>query len=351
MNVRAVRPEDKPELMRIWEEVFRDPKPFTEWYFENRFFPEYGVCAELDGKIASVCHIMPCRIIVRGAYVPCGLLNGVATLPEHRKKGLMRACLAALHKSLKEKGIFIISNTPVDFDIYRPFSYAPVCGKISASEECPNAKMPDGILVRKLDECSDEIHGLYVRISQKYSGMLARSKKDTENRLADWSLEGARAIIYPSRGYAVFHKENENAVSNEILADAPGAYAPLWEALKSFGGRASAVFPPSSGIAGKTSDKSSALIIDPQAMLNLLNIPVDFALKITDMFNLENNGVFYNGGNCRNPSASMDITGFTEWIFGYKGFYDAADEIYDAQTCGALDRAVCALDCYNTDEY
>ena len=351
-SIRPLKRQDRLELQSIWERVFMDSREFTDWYFENRFFPEYGICAEIDGRIASVCHIMPCKINVRGVLLPCGLINGVATLPEYRRKGLMKDCLAALHTSLKSKGVFIISNTPVNADIYRPFSYAPVCEKTVICERgC--RKMPCGLSDVTLKDAAEDIFNMYSKLFGKYSGMLFRSRSDMLNRCADWQIDGARVLVHKGSGYAVYHEDGERIVSNEILADSKPAYRCLLDGLLhlSRGKEVHAEFPPSGGIFGNASLKASACIIDPQSVLDALDLPFKFAVKLTDMFNAENNGVFYIGKQSSLPDACMSAAEFTQWIFGYRDFNELNADILNPEACGILREKTERLDCYNTDEY
>ena len=43
--------EDKPFLRALWQRCFGDTDSFLDYYYDNRFYPEYTVCTIEDDKL------------------------------------------------------------------------------------------------------------------------------------------------------------------------------------------------------------------------------------------------------------------------------------------------------------
>ena len=130
MIIRTLTLADIPQLKKIWKDTFHDTDSFLDWYFSARFFPDHSVCAEENGRIVSVCHILPAQQYLRGRILPCGLLNGVATLPEYRGRGLMKQLIRFLYPLLSDMGIYLMTNTPAAFAIYEPCGHYPASSAV-----------------------------------------------------------------------------------------------------------------------------------------------------------------------------------------------------------------------------
>ena len=68
-SVRVAKIEHKADFYRLWKVCFGDSDAFCDWFFENRFAPDYSVVLETDGEIASCMQAFPytLRIIERRA--------------------------------------------------------------------------------------------------------------------------------------------------------------------------------------------------------------------------------------------------------------------------------------------
>ena len=43
-KIRNAVSEDKKEFRSLWDKCFTDSIVFRDWFFENRFIPEYSIC-------------------------------------------------------------------------------------------------------------------------------------------------------------------------------------------------------------------------------------------------------------------------------------------------------------------
>ena len=51
--VRIAKAEDKKAFYDLWKICFGDSNAFCDWFFINRFAPDYSVVLETEGKIVS----------------------------------------------------------------------------------------------------------------------------------------------------------------------------------------------------------------------------------------------------------------------------------------------------------
>ena len=51
--VRIAKAEDKKAFYDLWKICFGDSDAFCDWFFVNRFAPDYSVVLETEGKIVS----------------------------------------------------------------------------------------------------------------------------------------------------------------------------------------------------------------------------------------------------------------------------------------------------------
>jgi len=93
-----------------------------EWLADNRGL-EYVVVVEADGEIVSSLLCTPGEAMFRDDVVALSAVGGVATLPEHRKKGyagmMMREAVRILHRN----GWHTSALWPFSYNYYRKFGW------------------------------------------------------------------------------------------------------------------------------------------------------------------------------------------------------------------------------------
>lgn len=62
--VRIAKAEDKKAFYDLWKICFGDSNAFCDWFFINRFAPDYSVVLETEGKLSAVCR----RFRIRFGY-------------------------------------------------------------------------------------------------------------------------------------------------------------------------------------------------------------------------------------------------------------------------------------------
>lgn len=116
----------QPELEKIWQVCFGDPKRPTAFFFNNAFQPHTCLVYEVDGKVAAMVHMLPVSMAQPGSIVRGHYIYAAATLPEYRKQGCMGALLrAAAHLGLRRGEHFscLLPSSDALYDYYANYGY------------------------------------------------------------------------------------------------------------------------------------------------------------------------------------------------------------------------------------
>ncbi len=62
MKIRSATITDRKQLSDLWHDCFSDPFDYIDFYFDNRFSPEFCAVLEDEGEIVGMIHLLPCVI-------------------------------------------------------------------------------------------------------------------------------------------------------------------------------------------------------------------------------------------------------------------------------------------------
>lgn len=350
MILRTLTIADIPQLKKIWKDTFHDTDAFLDWYFDTRFFPDYSACAEDNGKIVSVCHILPARQYLRGKVLPCGLLNGVATLPEYRGKGLMKQLIRFLYPLLSGQGIYLMPNTPAAFAIYEPCGHYPASSAVSV-DTAESRVMPDDILSGRPDASSlDKLFSIYCENAARYSAMLCRTKEEFLRKMSEYAIDGAEVFLH-EKGYAIL-AETENAfLCPEIIAANTEAYRKLIDALfsRAFPKKLQGKFPSDAFPDIPSQPRSVLGITNLGALIKEMQFDLPVTLEITDPFYPKNSGLYSLNSDppAENADISLSVGSFAEWVSGYKNIEETDAVLHTDCTARFPKKQLC----FTNDDY
>ena len=131
-EIREAKDEDRDSAIRLlWKahEVTSDLEAIRKehwakvWHSPER--RDWSYIAK-DGKevVANVSFFEDTTNIIRGNTIPFSAVWGVATLPQHRRKGLIRKLMVESFKSMKKKGISLSILAPFYKLYYERFGYS-----------------------------------------------------------------------------------------------------------------------------------------------------------------------------------------------------------------------------------
>lgn len=364
-SVRIAKAEDKKAFYGLWKICFGDSDAFCDWFFTNRFAPDYSVVLETEGKIVSCMQAFPYTLWIRGRAVPGAMLCGVSTHPDHRKKGYMGQIFTHEMNHLYQKGCIVAPHTPAVLPSYFSFGHFPVADASYLESDCVPAFASSIEPVPIEKENWQTLFPLYIAFAKKYSGIILRTQEDFLRKAEDYAADGGRCAAYIEdnriRGYAFYYKtENEFTCVEAVAED--GFYAALMEGLlqKAEGLPFSAKLPPEVSVSfpfTKLQRKQKGVmgLCNAPALLHALRLEIPYAFRLTDAVVPENNGVFDFQGN---PSADEPVFEISaghllQVLVGYHSLAELKEElkIFDEEKYLELDAFLPKQSCYIIDEY
>lgn len=213
MEIRTLRKSDACTAAKIWQDIFEESDSFVQWLFTSRFYPEYSACAEDQGQIVSVIHGMPLPLRFQDRIYTGAMLCGVATLPSHRGLGLMKQLMAYEIQLLKERGVQLLTHTPVDPAIYY------------SCDQFPCARTGEFIYERKggctpgLQEFDpDRAFAAYQHFAIPYSGIVWRDKALMKLKADDYLSDQIRPYMLESGAYCFADIDGDGIATCQELA-------------------------------------------------------------------------------------------------------------------------------------
>lgn len=116
--------DEKQRSRQLWTQVFAEDSPsFVEYYYTEKIKDNRIRVREEDGRIIAMLHENPYCIMVKNQIWRSVYVVGVATTPEMRHKGHMRALLTEMMEDMYQEGKQFCFLMPADPQIYEPFQF------------------------------------------------------------------------------------------------------------------------------------------------------------------------------------------------------------------------------------
>jgi predicted acetyltransferase len=131
-DIREAKDEDRESAIRLlWKahsvtdnlDEVRKEHWAQGWHSPEKKDWSY-VATEGNEVVANVSFFEDRANIIRGKSVPFSAVWGVATLPQHRRKGLIRKLMVESFKSMRERGMYLSILAPFFKTYYEMFGYA-----------------------------------------------------------------------------------------------------------------------------------------------------------------------------------------------------------------------------------
>ncbi len=300
--VRFANEKDLTFLKHAWDVCFHDPVEFINWNFTRNFSCSNTLIAELDGNPASNLQLMPHRISLQGREYDINYVSGVATLPEYRKRGLVRELFQFSFPEMRRRKQPISLLIPFDYSFYEKFGYKQCYEKVFRYTEKlpPQAEVPEitPSLMMKLDR-------IYRFCMQGKTGYALRSLEDWRRILED--------LLLISKGRLVFHETNGDMDGYALCSQTEEGEWEFHEVL----GSCDLVFRE------ETKPFAMARIVDAERILGDLaeKFAGSIRIKILDDMIPENNRTFWLADGkvipCEEYDMELDIKELTQLVFGF----------------------------------
>lgn len=248
MTPRLLTNADKPLAKALWRETFSDSDAFVDWFFANRYRPEWSVGLFEGEKLITAIHGTPMELSLGGGSCRALMTSGVATVPAERGRGHMHEAMRFLQAHAKAQGIEALFNHP-----QTPGSYARLGFRNSTfTKYWQGGGSPAAGEIGPFSEAA--AYGIYQRMSARYAGFAMRSPEAFHQKLQDYFTDGAEGFMMYAQGspvgYCVYY-DGDSVYGEEVLS--LSSYGPLLHELRvRAGGRqASAKLPPDAEAEGE----------------------------------------------------------------------------------------------------
>ena len=204
-----------------------------------------------DGQIVSMAGSYALDATVPGGVcIPMGGVTWVSTLSTHRRQGIMRQVLNAVHDDIDERGEPLASLYGSEGGIYESRGYGVASNSRTISIDTKRAKfkaeyVPEAGHVRYIsgDDVVDTTSEIWERFRRCRAGEVSRSLIEQDLRFAmgdrpEGSLTGARYLRHTD-GYAAYRIDsqwNDGQPAHvlhliQMVAVTPEAHAALWHTV------------------------------------------------------------------------------------------------------------------------
>lgn len=176
--------EKKPEkIYKMYQEIFQDPEPFAEYYFQD-VYPENQVLLACEGEdILGMIHLNPYKVKVGTGTYDLNYIVAVAVQKEYRRKGIMAQMLVKSLCDMQKQHQPFTYLMPADRAYYEPFQFAFVMDWKECVTQGERHQVLGEIFPVKQEEYSEisaflaEVlmqYGVYTIPDERYLGRLER---------------------------------------------------------------------------------------------------------------------------------------------------------------------------------
>lgn len=203
MEIKKLEEQQYEESMKLSMYAFQYKVPESDIPKRKEMLKDHNVLCVWDAKqLVAKLHILPLSVYVNGNTWKMGGVAGVATYPEYRRKGYVKALIIESLKEMRQEGQILSFLHPFDIHFYRNFGWEILSDyRKSIIEKIDLKKLENvsGNIKRyKKEDHSPLIEKIYNEYASKYTGMLQRDTK--------WWLNS----IYSDSQIAVYLDENGN---------------------------------------------------------------------------------------------------------------------------------------------
>ncbi|MDO4977714.1 MAG: GNAT family N-acetyltransferase [Eubacteriales bacterium] len=121
--IRLEEGNQREELFEMWQEIFHDTIPYTQFYFDE-VYGKNEILLEEDGEeLRGMLHLNPYTMLMVDKEVDAHYIVGVSTKEDYRRQGIMRSLLDESFRMLRKKKEAFTYLMPADEAYYLPFSF------------------------------------------------------------------------------------------------------------------------------------------------------------------------------------------------------------------------------------
>ena len=270
MTIRRMTKDDAPSAAALWLAIFGDSEPFTDWYFSERFCPEYSFAAFDGDRMIAMTLGRATDICVEGTIRRALLISGVSTVPEYRGKGLMHAIVGKQIGLARESGFSCCYLHPVAESLYVSLGFRNGTDALLIKSDANRTHAP-----YRITETNDLVamQTVYDALVCTHDGMQIRDENEFRTLLRDYATDGGRTLIAYKEDRPVGYLEwLDDGTVSELFALYASAYEALLDhAANDAGKELKAIVPTDCGVCGERVYSMQYLVFDDAFRLPLKN--------------------------------------------------------------------------------
>ena len=257
VDIRLVRESEFSDVLRLARVAFGEEYSQEDSDAMRAGFPfERSLAAFDNGRMVAVSAVLDLELSVPGGVaLPMGGVTWIATLPTHRRRGLLTRLMAASFAGMAERGETVSGLGASEGSIYGRFGYGPAASVMSFGVERRYAAFATPLgtstagtfTLLDAGEALGRLPAIYDELRRRQPGTVSRSTAMWQEHLADPPMQrdGATRMFHvlhetvpgTADGYVTYRVKAEiegatalNAVRVvELLARDPGVYRALWK--------------------------------------------------------------------------------------------------------------------------
>ena len=204
MEIKVLTEEDYRQSMQLSMYAFQYQVPEKDIPKRLETLNKHRLLGVFEGnELASKLHILSLNVKLGNMVWKMGGIAGVATYPEHRRKGYVNALMKKSLEVMREKGDIVSFLHPFDIHFYRRYGWEIISDfrtvQIEKKDLKPNGHPTGHIKRYKEDSHSSVIEEVYDKYASRHSAMLARDNS--------WW----QSSIYGSQTVAVYYNAEDEA--------------------------------------------------------------------------------------------------------------------------------------------
>ncbi|AOM83697.1 GNAT family N-acetyltransferase [Salisediminibacterium beveridgei] len=231
MTIRKLNHHEKKEVLDLSAYSFQfHLSEEEETNVLEKMKPEYTwVHEHTDGEIAAKLNILPLETYIGGRLMKMGGIAGVATWPEFRRGGYVKALLLHAFTEMKDAGQVISFLHPFSVPFYRKFGYELFGRELHVTlerEQLPKDRPYAGKIRRvKQEDAPVQLAAVYEQWAKNYSGTLKRSDDWWQNSV--FRRKKGAIVAYTSddqvTGYMIYEVKDKTMTIKEWIWLTPDA--------------------------------------------------------------------------------------------------------------------------------
>lgn len=273
--------EELQEYARVVSYVFASSEGMDDELAATQ--PDWTVCAFIERRLVSTLGVWPFTVRLNGSPVPMGGVTAVGTLPNYRRRGLLRMTMRRALETMRDRRQPYAILWASMAAIYQRFGYGLATTALTyrfdprlAGLAAPQA-MTRQVDLLSADEAYSLIKPVFIHWATPRNLVIHRSAELWRVSTLRPHPKGLPVHVAVSRtpegkpnGYAVYtarsidHEPGEGEqelVVNELIALEPQAYVTLWEFLRAHDLAQRIVFR-----AVAPDDLAPALLLEPRVL-------------------------------------------------------------------------------------